>query len=79
MSSLLIWISHGINLAMGGSVYEMLCSRAWRLRRHWFWGAVQVAIDHYSPLGFWRTETMTHCQWCFESERSRCWKLCNRN
>jgi hypothetical protein len=70
--NILIALSQLTNAMIGGSPYEMLCSRAWRLRANTVWGVVQCVIDHWSPFAFWRTETMTHCQWCYVSESKRC-------
>lgn len=69
---ILIWLSHGLNLMLLGSPYEMTCSRAWRLRnQNVFWKFLQISIDYFSPFRFWRTPKMTHCEWCFESEKER--------
>lgn len=69
--AMLIWLSHGLNLLFLGSPYEMFCARAWRLRSHAVWFIVQQVIDRWTPLALWRTETMTHCQWCFDEEQKR--------
>lgn len=72
MIQVLIAISQLINACLGGDADEMLSSRAWRLREHWFWGAVRWWLDNASPVMWWRDEGMTHCESCWYAERNRC-------
>lgn len=50
---------------------EMLCSRAWRHRNHPGWRELRWFVDNLTPLRFWRSAGMTHCESCFAEEAVR--------
>lgn len=69
--NLLILTSQLANVFAGGDPDEMLCSRAWRLRSNWFWGAVCWVFDNIPPLSLWKGDYLYHCEACYWEERKR--------
>ena len=73
-TKILICISQLLNVCIGGGdTDEMLSSWAWRMQCCSGWAAWWCwFLDNYAwPLSQWRTTGMTHCEWCFHSERER--------
>jgi hypothetical protein len=70
--NLLILISQGANVVIpGGDVDEMLCARAWRLRKETGWRELCWFIDNASPLMYWKGSYATHCEACYWEEKFR--------
>lgn len=75
-----ILVSHIVNVIIGGSAYEMLCTRCWRLRHKAPWKQLQFFFDYVAwPLNQWRHPGMTHCESCHFDEYWRLTKECRRN
>ena len=68
-----ILFSQFINVVFhAGSPYEMLSSRAWRQApESWYWLTIQIALDYFTPLAWWRFDNMTHCESCYWAEAGR--------
>lgn len=67
LTQLLIWLTQGGNVLLGGYADESMSSRAYRmkLKGHKYWGWTADAID---KLFFWQTD---HCRnaWLQELDR----------
>ena len=61
--NILIWLTQGLNVFLGGNPDEATSSRAYRLRHRPFWGAFRKVID----LLFGED----HCEYAYYAEKRR--------
>lgn len=74
-----ILVSQIVNTLVGGSPYEMLSARCWRLKNIKPWSYLCYFLDNWAwPLSNWRHPGMTHCESCYYDERKR-YTQCKRS